>query len=153
MCITQAVFCRAIPRWVWGKAKSWNARNTRCLLKVSLDKHVPERQAIQDFNEARGNGVAVVPAAVWTICTLSALCSRHITTPASLLTFSQTGCCSPPEPTVSEHWMQKVGLYIGWQWRNFVPYLCQLVFAAILWVKLSEMFVTLLSLKYAFSVG
>ena len=27
-------------------------------------------------------------------------------------------------------------LYIGWQWRNFVPYLCRLVFAAILWVKL-----------------
>jgi len=27
-------------------------------------------------------------------------------------------------------------VYIGWQWRNFVPYLCQLVFAAILWVKL-----------------
>jgi len=22
--------------------------------------------------------------------------------------------------------------YIGWQWRNFVPYLCQLIFAAIL---------------------
>ena len=32
-------------------------------------------------------------------------------------------------------------------------YLCQLVFAAILWVKLLEMSVTLLSLKYAFSVG
>jgi len=30
---------------------------------------------------------------------------------------------------------------------------CQLVFAAILWVKLLEMFVTLLSLKYALSVG
>ena len=27
-------------------------------------------------------------------------------------------------------------IYIGWQWRNFVPYLCQLVFADILWVKL-----------------
>ena len=27
-------------------------------------------------------------------------------------------------------------LCTGWQWRNFVPYLCQLVFAAILWVKL-----------------
>ena len=27
-------------------------------------------------------------------------------------------------------------MYIGWQWRNFVPYLCQLDFAAILWVKL-----------------
>ena len=37
--------------------------------------------------------------------------------------------------------------YIGWQWRNFVPYLCQLVFAAFLWVKLLEMFVTLLSLN------
>jgi len=35
-------------------------------------------------------------------------------------------------------------LYIGWQWRNIVPYLCQLVFAAILWLKLLEMFVTLL---------
>jgi len=29
------------------------------------------------------------------------------------------------------------GLYT-WQWRNFDLYLCQLVFAAILWVKLSE---------------
>jgi len=27
-------------------------------------------------------------------------------------------------------------LYIGWQWRNIVPYLCQLIFATILWVKL-----------------
>ena len=42
---------------------------------------------------------------------------------------------------------------IGWQWRDFVPYLCQLVFAAILWVKLLHMLVTLLSLKYALSVG
>jgi len=42
---------------------------------------------------------------------------------------------------------------IGWQWRNVVPYLCQLVFATILWVKLLEMFVTLLSLEYALSVG
>ena len=25
--------------------------------------------------------------------------------------------------------------FIGWEWRNFLPYLCQLVFAAILWVK------------------
>jgi len=40
-------------------------------------------------------------------------------------------------------------LYIGWQWRDFVPYLCQLVFGAILWVKL----VTLMSLKYPLSVG
>ena len=40
-------------------------------------------------------------------------------------------------------------VYIGWQWRNFVPYLCRLDFAAILWVKLSEMFVTVMSLKHA----
>ena len=44
-------------------------------------------------------------------------------------------------------------LYIGLQSHNFVPYLCQLVFATILWVKLLEMFVTMLSLKYAFSEG
>jgi len=37
--------------------------------------------------------------------------------------------------------------------RNFVPYLCQLVFAAILWVKLSEMFVTVTSLKHALLVS
>jgi len=42
---------------------------------------------------------------------------------------------------------------MGWQWRNFVPYLCQLVFAAILWVKLWEMFVTVISLKYALFVS
>jgi len=41
----------------------------------------------------------------------------------------------------------------GWQWRNFVPHLCRLVFAAIVSVKLLEMFVTLLSVKYALSVG
>jgi len=35
---------------------------------------------------------------------------------------------------------------------NVVPYLCQLVLAAILWVKLLEMFLTLISLKYALSV-
>ena len=43
-------------------------------------------------------------------------------------------------------------VYIGWQWRNFVSYLCQLVFAAILWEKLLEMFVTVMSHKYALSV-
>jgi len=37
--------------------------------------------------------------------------------------------------------------------KTAVPYLCQLVFAAILWVKLVEMFVTLMSLIYALSVG
>jgi len=36
---------------------------------------------------------------------------------------------------------------------SFHVVLCQLVFAAILLVKHSEMFVTLLSLKYALSVG
>ena len=41
----------------------------------------------------------------------------------------------------------------GWQWRNFVPRQCRLVFAAIVSVKLLEMFVTLLSVKYALSVG
>jgi len=41
---------------------------------------------------------------------------------------------------------------LGWQWRNFVPYLCQLVFAAILWVKLLEMFVAMMSFKYALSL-
>ena len=30
---------------------------------------------------------------------------------------------------------QPACLYIGRQWRDFVPYLCQLIFAAILWVK------------------
>ena len=40
------------------------------------------------------------------------------------------------------------GRYIGWQWCNFDSCLCQLVFATILWVKLSEMFATVISLKY-----
>jgi len=51
--------------------------------------------------------------------------------------------------------------YIGWQWRNFVSHLCQLVFAVILWakylftylLKLLQMFAALMSLKYAVSVG
>jgi len=38
-------------------------------------------------------------------------------------------------------------VYTGWQWRNFDPYLCQLVFAAIFWVKIWEMFATVISLK------
>jgi len=33
--------------------------------------------------------------------------------------------------------------------HRFVPYLCQLVFAAILWVKLLLMFLTVIPLKYA----
>jgi len=42
-------------------------------------------------------------------------------------------------------------LYRRWQWRNFVPY--QLIFfAAILWVKLWEMFVIVIALKYALLV-
>jgi len=36
--------------------------------------------------------------------------------------------------------------HFAWQWRNFVRYLCHLVFDAMLWVKLLEMVVTLLSL-------
>jgi len=43
--------------------------------------------------------------------------------------------------------------YIGYQWRNFVPYLCQLVFAAILYVELWDMFVTVVALKYALLVS
>ena len=39
--------------------------------------------------------------------------------------------------------------YVGWQCRNFDSYLCELVFAAILWVKLSEIFAMVMSLKYA----
>jgi len=42
-------------------------------------------------------------------------------------------------------------LCTGWQWRYFGPYPCQLVSATILWVKLLEMFVTLMSHKYASS--
>jgi len=30
------------------------------------------------------------------------------------------------------HGSPRSHLYIGWQWRDFVPYLCQLIFAAIL---------------------
>ena len=45
---------------------------------------------------------------------------------------------------------EQVLQYIGWQWCSFIPYLCQLVFAAILWVKLNF---TLMSLKYPLLVG
>jgi len=39
-------------------------------------------------------------------------------------------------------------LYIARQWRRFDSYLCRLVFAAILWAKLSEMFAaTVIPLK------
>ena len=38
-------------------------------------------------------------------------------------------------------------IYIGWKWRNLVPYLCQVVFGAILWVKLWETFSTVISIK------
>ena len=44
-------------------------------------------------------------------------------------------------------------IHMGWQWRNFVPYLCLLVFAAILWVKLGEMFATVISLKCSLLVS
>jgi len=40
-------------------------------------------------------------------------------------------------------------IHIRWQWRNSVPYLCQLTFVAILWVKLRETFLTVVALKYA----
>ena len=43
--------------------------------------------------------------------------------------------------------------YIKWQWRNFVPYLCHLVFAAILLVKLWKMLVTVIALKHALLVS
>ena len=39
-------------------------------------------------------------------------------------------------------------VYIGWQYRNFLSFPCQLVFAAILWVKLSKMFATVVSLGW-----
>jgi len=32
-------------------------------------------------------------------------------------------------------WDELTRLCMGWQWRNFVQYLCQLLFAAILWVN------------------
>ena len=41
------------------------------------------------------------------------------------------------------------GVYMGWRWRNLVPYQCQLVFGAILWArKLWEMFAAVISIKY-----
>jgi len=43
--------------------------------------------------------------------------------------------------------------YIAWQRRNFVPYLRQLIFVAILYVKLLEMFVTVIALKHALLVS
>ena len=43
--------------------------------------------------------------------------------------------------------------YVGLQWRHFVPYPCQLVFAAILWVKFLDMIITVMPVKYALSVG
>ena len=43
-------------------------------------------------------------------------------------------------------------LYTGRQRRTFVPYLCQLNSAAILWLKLFRSIVTLMSRKYALSV-
>jgi len=41
--------------------------------------------------------------------------------------------CRTQSPTAT--WTtheQRSRAYIGWQWRNFVPYLCRLIFAAIL---------------------
>ena len=71
--------------------------------------------------------------------------------PASRAVDSQTHRSTPTSSarlhTTNAH------LYTRWQWRHFVPYVRQLVSAAILWVKLLEMFVTLVSLKYALSAG
>ena len=53
--------------------------------------------------------------------------------------------CSTPLPFNGDP-----GAYIRWQRRNFVPYVCQLIFTAILLVKPLEMFVILLPLKCAF---
>jgi len=56
----------------------------------------------------------------------------------------------------NDRWLRNVRqlrsdvMYIHrWQWRNFDSYLCQLVFAAILWVNLLEMFATVILLKCA----
>ena len=50
-------------------------------------------------------------------------------------------------PSVTNHYCIKTAerielilAYIGWRWRNSVPYLCQLTVAVILWVKLLEIF-------------
>ena len=41
-----------------------------------------------------------------------------------------------------------VTAYTRWQWRNFDPYLCQLVMVAVLWVNLWKKFATVISPKY-----
>jgi len=43
--------------------------------------------------------------------------------------------------------------YTGWQWCNFIPYLGQLAFDAILRVKLSQIFRTVIPFKYALLVS
>jgi len=43
--------------------------------------------------------------------------------------------------------------HIGWRWRNFVPYLCQFIFAAILTVYVFTMFVAVIALNYALLVS
>ena len=65
---------------------------------------------------------------------LSLKCVRHGHTSLKVRGHGQTYGCLPGYraslPTYQ--WQIRLRLYIGWQWRNFVPYLCQLVFAAIL---------------------
>jgi len=68
----------------------------------------------------------------------------------SVATFSasagaENSSCGLDTCTTRAHMQSRT--YTGWQWRHFDSYLCQLVFAAILWVKLSEMFATVISLN------
>ena len=51
-----------------------------------------------------------------------------------------------PRCQLAQEAQHRLILYIEWQLRNFVPYLCKLVSVAILLVKLVEMFVTLMTL-------
>ena len=116
----------AFDRWV--NITSWTSRNIdryRLILFALLFQHTVPRQH-----------------RLYTILPLvRAAADIPQTTSSSRLAFTNV------------HDSFSFNIYIGWRWRNFVPYLCQLVFAAILWVKLREMFVTVIVLKYALLVS
>jgi len=85
---------------------------------------------------------------------------RKSTTHANIRTDPPEGGTVPQRRLISADCLVSLSAVIFVQPRvhtqgdsDVVPYLCQLLSAAILWVKLREMFATLMSLKYSLSAG
>ena len=103
---------RAHPRQIWR-----HSQNRKCITHCSVARDGPSRGHARKISLKSGRAVSEIRSQ------------------------KKTDLRTDRSHNTALSW-PGLSIGIGWHWRDFVPYLCQLVSAAILWVKLWDMFVT-----------